>query len=115
MGAPAGVNGVGLECIVEASPMTHHLFWYKGSKFDFKMLLSDFEFLNTFIMHSLHTKDYSLGSTERYSLTVQKINLYTIKMTLAILNLREEDAGLYRCKAGKSEATIRLYSTELHF
>jgi hypothetical protein len=61
--------------------------------------------------NSLHTKDYSLGSTQRYSLTVQKINIYTIKMTLAILNLREEDAGLYRCQAGKSEATIRLYST----
>lgn len=59
----------------------------------------------------MHTKDYSLGSTQRYSLTVQKINIYTIKMTLAILNLREEDASLYRCQAGKSEATIRLYST----
>jgi hypothetical protein len=32
VGAPAGVNGIGLECIVEASPMTHHLFWYRGSK-----------------------------------------------------------------------------------
>ncbi len=62
--------------------------------------------------YSLHTKDYSLGSTQRYSLTVQKINVYTMKMTLAILNLREEDAGLYRCQAGKSEATIRLYSIQ---
>jgi hypothetical protein len=75
---------------------------------------SFFKNISSDIIESLilipYTTDYSLGSTERYSLTIQKINIYTIKMTLAILNLREEDAGLYRCQAGKSEATIRLYS-----
>ncbi|XP_032784973.2 lachesin isoform X1 [Daphnia magna] len=83
VGAPAGVNGIGLECIVEASPLSHHLFWYFG---------------NT-----------SIGPNERHTMTIHKINAYTIKMTLAILNLRETDAGLYRCQAGRSEATIRLY------
>ncbi|XP_059351240.1 lachesin-like isoform X2 [Daphnia carinata] len=83
VGAPAGVNGIGLECIVEASPMSHHLFWYFGN--------------------------VSIGPNERHTMTIHKINAYTIKMTLAILNLRETDAGLYRCQAGRSEATIRLY------
>ncbi len=53
--------------------------------------------------------DYSIGVTDRYSMTVQKTNLYTVKMTLLIQDVQDEDIGLYRCQAGKAEASIRVY------
>ena len=30
-------------------------------------------------------------------------------MTLLIQHLRDDDVGLYRCQAGKAEASIRVY------
>lgn len=41
--------------------------------------------------------------------TENKPNAYTVQTSMIIRNVHDDDAGVYRCKAGGKEATTRLY------
>ena len=64
------------------------------------------------MIHYFILKDYALTSiNQRYTVTENKLNAYTVQTSLIIRNVSAEDAGVYRCKAGDREATTRLYGT----
>lgn len=50
---------------------------------------------------------------DRYVTKVRSVNAYTVTMILAIQNVNDDDAGLYRCQAGDQQAVIRLYGIRL--
>lgn len=99
---------------MEASPQVNH-FWHKGSKF-INIIVHNTITPNTRLKgilliekYFIFLEDRTIGAVDRYVTGIKKINSYTINMLLSIRDVQEEDAGIYRCQAGSSEATVRLY------